>query len=250
MKGKSNIFWSLNSYVKLLFIISLLFAFFYKIFLVHVPILFLYADIIGEIAFNLALSTVASVIFFFFIVHKKEYNDRNNINPIIVSISCQIVNSCFSAFSQMSKASGQNISFISLQKDEISNFCRLLAPTGLSNTVDAKYFQPITWMQFLNEQTFKFDSNTQDLFVLINYVPSSLMVLIYKIKSCRLFYFLTFNANLDLSRTPSFEFLSTEIFDYILLIKELDEYIKINSPGTVTAFSSILPPTVEAVLQS
>lgn len=224
-----ELFTSVNKTVKRLFIGSCILFLLTKIVLIkscliNIPVFCSLGSIFSQFVQDLSLSTLASVIFYFFIVHIKNYNDSKNIKPLIEKIVNSLISRFCNSFNQMANARQITFNEKFPNETEILNMCQTTSPNDLTTSHDPYTFQPLNWQRFLYGEVVMSNDEISQLFAVINFLPAPLIEILYNLKKCNYFGSIIFNSDKNLVKTTDFIFLKEYILAYSEIIKSLSEY--------------------------
>lgn len=228
---------ALDKIVKRLFYVSCIIIFFIEFVFSRWTEFFKGGAKIGTLISGLSLSVIASTIFYFFLVHIKDYRDKAAMNKFITASAIDLVGLSYTMFDGLAK--GANVEFSDLypSKEETEEICKNISPEGLSAVYSVFPFQPLTWVLFMNEKYLQFRKSSERIFLLMPYTPTSLLKITFEINDCLFLGQVNRNAmNPNLICNQNLSFMSVSMFDYSLLIKELVAVMKEHYPETKTAF--------------
>ena len=119
-----NVLKGINLSVKILFVLSLIFILLYKFVFLKVSELFYGGSIIGEIFYELALATVASSVFYFVVVHLKDYHDKKVVYKIVANKLIGLTNIRNRIQQELSNKSGVSLDNVSISEDLVKKLER------------------------------------------------------------------------------------------------------------------------------
>lgn len=115
-----------------------------------------YFSKIGIIIESLCASIVASYIFYLFVIHVKEENDKEIINPYIQQKIKSVINDCKIQLELLSEATSVSLQIETLTEDEIKKAFEMVSLND--NLPIPPYYEfsigltSLTWLQFMNSR--------------------------------------------------------------------------------------------------
>lgn len=242
-----QIFWALDSSVLILLVLSISFTAVYKYIFSISPVALPIWDIIGgsifygqsqeastpgpwwDIGYNVSISTVASIIFYFFIVHLKEFREKEILNPIVIKAADGILRFSRVLLNRLSSNSKVEISGHYPSKDELRLMCSKTNPLGDGPVISPINLKQMCWILCLNDTVITSSLPIDRLFLLIQHLPKPLIRLVIDIKENTLFNIIALSAlNPGNCGVTNLDFMSEQMIKYFELMKELQLYLNVN----------------------
>jgi hypothetical protein len=213
--------------IKIVFVISLLYSLCYQFIFLNMPELFPYANGFGIITFNLSLSFIASIIFYFIAIHIREYENKKKANSIVKNKIVRLLDIervvTTNMILESSYESKGNV-------DSKEDFVNVMSKIKMKDIPPPNVFLINTknnnWEGFL----FYFINNSQiiikEIYQFMPYLELDLLVILDQLEGCQYFEYekysskITFTDNLDLS------WMAGAYHKYRKLIHNLSDYLK------------------------
>ena len=230
---------ALDKIVKRLFYVSCILIFLIEFVFSRCTELFNGGAKIGTIISGLSLSVIASTIFYFFLVHIKDYRDKAAMNKFITASAIGLVGLGYTLFDGLAKGSKVVFAGLFPSKNEIEEICKNISLNGLSELHNGPPYKPVSWILFMNEYSLLTRKLSERIFLLMPYTPTSLLKITFEINDC--FFLGQVNRiamNPNLISKQDISFMSPQMLDYSILIKELVDVMKEHYPETKTSFRS------------
>ncbi|HVX50297.1 MAG TPA: hypothetical protein VHB48_09065 [Chitinophagaceae bacterium] len=229
-----------------LFVLCLLTAFLIAVPLSTILEVFKYGSEIGKIVYDISIGYIVSYIFFYLVVFIKEEKDRNNINhraslqaTFIVLDSYSLFDIAFHDVTHLKKQFPPTF-------DEVHEACLSIDPFASSGMSIANQYgtKPATWQYILRSRREENLNHIEKVMALLPFIDSELVGILTRIEDCMLHYEAT-NRVFPQQKVPHFKdgtFMEKALFDYFILINELEKYIRKNFPE-MTAHINLLNET-------
>ncbi len=188
--------------------------------------LFSGAAILGEIFYNLSLAILASAIFYFVVIHLKDFYDKRDVFKIVSNRLNGFIN--IRNRIQMEIVAKNNLPFDNknISEDLIKEIFSKINPSDNSPVVIFPTKGKHTWLDFLILFSNKSLDLIKDTYQFMPYLDKALLNLLYKIESSN------FIVNLkSFDSTPNYEYadltpFAKSFYNYSKIIDELDSYIE------------------------
>ena len=226
-----------------LFTFFLLTALLISIPLSTIPEVFEYGSEIGKIIYDISIGYIISYIFFYLVVFLKEENDRSNINHRASIHATFIVLDSYSLFDEAFH------DVVHLKKkfpptfDEVHQACLSIDPFASSGMiiVDQSGSRPASWQYILRNRRENNLKHIEKIMALLPFIDSELVGILTRIEDGKLHYEAT-NRIFPRQKVPHFKdgtFMEKALFDYFILIEELEQYIRTNFADRIAHIDSL-----------
>ena len=209
-----------------LMVVSVAFIFLYKFIFVNCPEWIVGASIVGEIFFNIFLAIIASYIFYFIVVHNKDFNEKkivSNIFKLKLQNIIDVENTTLNKLLELAKVSiNENTITIDTLK---SVFHKIKVNQNFDlmfSEIQVYEYKLLDFLRFYSNQT---NSIIKDIYQL----PHLEAVLIQKLNNIETSDYIKMIALFDgfkeYEQSDLFPF-AESFFEYQKLVEELSEYIR------------------------
>jgi hypothetical protein len=188
-----------------------------------VPEKWKYGHETGEIVYDLSLAYIASWIFYIVVVVVPKTRNEKNINSHTSRIVDSIVYTGNGLLHGLSSTIDDRER--EMTEDEVLALCNRIGPDSIQDlfiTVTEKY--PITYLQHINSVRERVKTESQKLFIYISHLDSELIRLTNDIVYCQLMVHLDIYFQDKQYRHPTFENISSALYDFYKKIRRLKEY--------------------------
>lgn len=231
LKYRLKLITALPSTVKWLFGLSFVLMLFIKFVFNNQTELFKGAAIWGDIFFNLCLSTISSVIFYFFLVHLKEFSEKEVLNPVVIDAANGLLTYSRIMLRMLSNESKVEISGYNPSKEELKLICNKINPLADGPIICPINLKKICWILCLNDTVINSSVPIDRLFLLIHHLPSPLIKLVIEVKQNSLFNIITFSTlKPENCGVRNLDFMSYQMIKYFELMHDLRLYLIANYP--------------------
>lgn len=179
---------------------------------------------LGNVFKDVLVSIIASYVFFFFVVHIKEFSDKKIVSPYVTKHSKRVVSECISQLADITKNSDVELKLDSLSLKDITSAFLKINPTSKAPLV---FFLPdgyANWIQYFQFHNVRSKESINRVLGQLKFLEAKHVSLLVAIDDC--LHFQTMNHmqnhkinNADMSAFASF------FFDYCELCKKLNTYI-------------------------
>lgn len=215
---------SLNTIIIIISTLSFLFILTYKFILVNISEIFPGASILGEITFDISLAILSSFIFYFFVVHIKEYRDKKIVLRIVNNKILNLITARNYIFNQLKEASKVSSETDETTERYINSIFKAINPNDKSPLIFNEMLDQHNWLQFINYYLSQSLNIITDIYQFMPYLESDLLNILYKIEESKFISHLrTFNGYADYTY-PDLTPFSKSFYDYSNLIAELNIY--------------------------
>lgn len=191
-------------------------------------------DEIGEILANLSLAYISSYIFYIVVVLHQENKNKRNIFSTVYNLSKQLVgrgNSVVTILATANDCLTENLTN-TITKEEYLELCqktnpKAISPNILLGTVDNPI--PATYSQLIYNNSY---SNSRalirDIFVYMPFLESDFVKLLNRLNESKFYLMASVLANPNAFSNTDFENIADPMFEYHLVLREIENYIENN----------------------
>jgi len=216
--------------LKLWFVVSFMSVILIKFWLIEIPEFFNGGYKIGQIWSDLCFSYISAFIFYFIVVHVKEFTDKVNLYRYISRFTNAIISQAKKLANDLSSDSMVMLKSDYPTKDELSSICTIINPNRESPKfigVTLSDFYPI-WMQYF-ENNRKIIIEYADRILSRNLIyDSELIKILAEICDCK-FFNIVHHSESNRPSTNRYSktnllFIEDPMYDFFSLIKSLECY--------------------------
>lgn len=203
-------------------ILCLSFIMLYDFVLSEIPEIFEGANKLGVFFYNLSLAYIAAYIFFFLNIFIRNQKEKGEINYYIARKVSQILSVAFTIIHELEESTDIKI------KNKYPNEEELKFMTGKLNITGHSRLKSIigtyaTWPEYFNYHKVRTENYINKILFRMNFIDYKLVGLLSRIEDSS--HFLNLEYKSVWEKSPSdFSFMSSALFDYFILNKELEDF--------------------------
>ena len=188
--------------------------------------IFIGASMLGEIFYNLFLAIMASTIFYFVVIHLKEYYDKKDVFIIIYHRAKAFVNIRNRIQTEILGKNNIVIKNQDISEDLIIELFSKINPTDISPNVIYPKAEEHTWLDFLILFSNKTLYVIKDTYQLMPYLDSKLLMYIYKIETSPYIVNIKSFDGTGIYQCPDLSAFAKPYYHYSQIVDELDVYLE------------------------
>lgn len=194
------------------------------VFLNQIPEAFPKAHDLGIIMESILSSIFASYIFYLIVVHLKEQQDRESVNPYISKHCNRIIEHCKSQISAISSHSSTTLAFATLTKQDLLHAMTLITPYSSApmSFIDGTN---ANWLQYFYSFAEKTRQSSKRVLDQLPYLEAKTVALVTNIDDCDHFMHIDFASKIQL-RNQDLRMFHENFFEYYILCKKLENHLK------------------------
>jgi hypothetical protein len=228
MRRLINILRSVNQSVIIVFLSSLLFIAIYKFLLLRIEEYFVGASVMGEIFYEIALAIVASSIFYFVVVHLKDYHDKKIVQKILYHKLIRISNIKNMLLRELFQKSGIAPNNIAVSEESLRAVLSSISPNDPSPPVFELMKTNPNWTTYLIYFSRQTLDVVRDAYQFMHYLDSPLLEILHKIENSNYVNHLRPFESIAEYTYPDLSPFTKSFLEYITLIDELSSYLAKN----------------------
>jgi hypothetical protein len=214
---------SVSISIKIIFSTSIIYSLSYKLALQNILEIFPFAFELGLIMFNLSIALTASCIFYFIVVHIREFNNKNKAYNIISNKIHRLLNN----ERKVTDALVEKFNRKEFEKDYSKDFFDKLFNDVKSEDVAPNLFiktKNNNWIEYL----FYYVSDSKDIikeiYQFMPYVEIDLLIILDELENCKYFNFFALIEKI-IFKFPNLSILSDFYYEYTKLTSKLEKYL-------------------------
>jgi hypothetical protein len=182
----------------------------------------------GIIMEDIFSSVVASYLFYLFVIHLKEFSDKETIQPYIHKHSLRVVGYCYSQLKAIGIAAGENVSMANASVEAITAAFMKIAPYSNAPIIMASTKKYANWFEYFIYYSERTKESIRRVLIQLPYADAKLVSLLTSIDDCAHFHNINFMRNIKVndmnlaSWAPNFT-------EYCKHCEQLHSYLKVDS---------------------
>ncbi|NTV05504.1 MAG: hypothetical protein HGA59_03230 [Chlorobiaceae bacterium] len=200
-----------------------------KVFLLdRIPAFFSGGFEMGIIMEDIFASVVASYLFYLFVIHLKEFSDKETIQPYIHKHSLRVVGYCFTQVKAIGIAAGDNVSMANASVDAITEALKKIAPYSNAPIIMAATKKYANWFEYFIYYSERTKESIRRVLIQLPYADAKLVSLLTSIDDCAHFHNINYMRSIKVNDmnlanwAPNFS-------EYCKLCEQLHSYLKADS---------------------
>lgn len=178
---------------------------------------------LGILSDAILTSIVASYIFYLLVVHLKEQSDKDIVRPYIAKHAKRIVGDCEALLSELSKASGNTLTF-DATKAAIESALRNIAPGSAAPLLISNLGRNASWPEFFSYRNNRTKASCRKILDQLPLLDAKLISLIAAIDDCSLFVQVEMVLGIPFNN-DDMTFFTSSLHGYINLCSSLNEFV-------------------------
>jgi len=193
--------------------------------LINIPECFIGGHKIGQIFRALSMSYISAFILYLLVVHYKQYKDKTILYPYIISQINIIKERATTIGDVLRRKTKITINNKYPTDTDIETICSSLNPKSKAPLQFGLNGRNANWLEYFIHYRKDSLEAIDKIFVKIPFLDSKLVKIISGIETCSFYKMLDNSSILLETDVRNIEFLKTQLIDYFVLIKELEEYV-------------------------
>jgi hypothetical protein len=225
MKDLIKIIKALRKDLSIIFLVALLSVFTIDFWLVNIPEFFHGGNVLGSIAEKLCLSYMSAFIFYFLVVHIKQYNDKKNIYSYVAIKSNLIIGHGQEIARDLALFSKVPLKGTYPNKDELMEMCSKIDPYSQTRLLLSFGGQTANWYQFFENNRIQTLEAINDIYAKMPFLDTKLVNQLSKIQDAHIFSLAQAMARFPVkAKNDSLLNFASIIFDHLNNIKQFQDY--------------------------
>ena len=206
----------------LILILCFCFVILYDFWFIDIKEVFRGASKLGRVFYGLSLSYISAYIFYFLNIFIRSQKEEKEVNHYVARKVSQILIVTFVIIRDLENASSIKIKGKFPDKSELDAMTTKIKTTDMSNlkSRDGNY---ATWPIYLDYHKLMTEDYINKIISRINFIDTKLVRILSEIEDSMLFLKIQHKALWEKSSSDLY-FLSSELYDYFMLNKELENY--------------------------
>jgi hypothetical protein len=200
-----------------------------KVFLLdNIPSFFSGAYEMGVIMEDIFSSVVASYLFYLFVIHLKEYSDKETIQPYIHKHAMRVVGYCFTQLKAVAVSTSEDVSISNASVEKITAAFKKIPPYSKAPIIIASTKKQANWFEYFIYQSERTKESIRRVLIQLPYADAKLVSILMSIDDCAHFHNINFMRSIKVN-DPDLANWASNFAEYCTLCEQLNSYLKTQS---------------------
>jgi hypothetical protein len=179
----------------------------------------------GVIMEDIFSSVVASYLFYLFVIHLKEYSDKETIQPYIHKHSLRVVGYCFTQVKAVAASAHEDVSISNASVEKITAAFKKIPPYSKAPIIIASTKKQANWFEYFIYQSERTKESIRRVLIQLPYADAKLVSILTSIDDCAHFHNINFMRSIKINDQDLVNW-APNFAEYCKLCEQLHAYLK------------------------